>query len=271
MDDHQRSCTWLDRLGLPRYRPRGRNGASVVGDIRACRIDQPDPVAAWHAHLDDLEARRRYLTGRHYVALRYRGPGTDLDVGLTENPVWEGGAETTSSGKRFCPNIPTEEVYTSPHLSKSNGRVVATKPLSYFGSMITDFWLELVDGEVVDSGAGSGGEVLERVLTTDDGARRFGETAMVPQSGAVAVEELVWNNVLYDENDGCHIALGQSYPTCLEGGGQLSVDERTEAGLNQSTIHADFVVGSPEVSVFGVTADGAEEPIIANGSWGFTP
>ena len=156
-------------------------------------------------------------------------------------------------------------------MSKVNGCIAATKPLSYFGSLITDFWLELVDGEVVDSGAGSGDEVLDRVLATDDGARRFGETAMVPQSGAVAAEGLVWNNVLYDENDGCHIALGQSYPTCLEGGGRMSVEERTKAGLNQSTIHADFVVGSPEVSVLGVTSDGAEEPIIANGLWGFTP
>lgn len=239
--------------------------------FRACRIDRPDPVEAWTIHLDDLGARSTYLNGRHYAALRYRGPGTDLEVGLTDNALWQGGAESTSSGKKFCPNIPTEEVFTSPHMSKSNGRITATKPLSYFGSLITDFWLELVEGEAVASGAGSGGQVLENILATDEGARRFGETAMVPQSGGVAVEGLVWKNMLYEENDGCHIALGQSYPTCLEGGRLMTIDERVEAGLNQSAIHVDFVVGSSEVSVFGVTDDGTEEPIIANGSWAFTP
>jgi aminopeptidase len=238
--------------------------------LRACRIDQPDPINAWRTHLDGLDTRRRHLTDRHYTALRYRGPGTDLEVGLTDGVVWQGGAPTTSSGRRFCPNIPTEEVFTSPHRSKANGRVAATKPLSYFGSLITDFWLEMADGEVVDSGAGSGGEVLDRILATDEGSMRFGETAMVPQSGAVAAEGLVWNNMLYDENDACHIALGQSYPMCLEGGTELSKDEQIEAGLNQSAVHVDFVVGSPEVSVYGVTADGSEEPIIIDGERGFT-
>ncbi len=239
--------------------------------FRACRVDQPDPVEAWNAHLDDLSARWRHLTDRHYVSLRYRGPGTDLEVGLTDGVVWQGGGTTTSGGRRFCPNVPTEEVFTSPHLSKANGRIAATKPLSYFGSMITDFWFELAEGAVVASGAGSGEEVLSRILATDEGSIRFGETAMVPQSGAVAKEDLVWNNVLYDENDACHIALGQSYPTCMEGGTDLSAAQRKEAGLNQSAVHVDFVVGSPRVSVDGVTADGTEEPIIANGEWGFTP
>ena len=239
--------------------------------LRACRIDQADPVAAWWTHLDDLVARRRHLTNRSYTALRYRGPGTDLEVGLIDNGIWQGGGAMTSSGRRFCPNIPTEEVYTSPHRSKANGRIAATKPLSYFGSMITDFWFELNEGEVVESGAGSGSEVLDRILATDDGSSRFGETAMVPQSGAVAAESLIWNNMLYDENDACHIALGESFPTCIEGGADKSPDERAAAGLNKSAIHVDFVVGSPQVNVYGVTADGTEEPIITGGEWGFTP
>jgi aminopeptidase len=239
--------------------------------FRTCRVDQPDPVAAWNTHLDDLVARRRYLTDRRFVALRYQGTGTDLEVGLPDRAVWQGGGETTSAGRRFCPNIPTEEVYVSPHLSKANGRIAATKPLSYFGSVITGFWLKLSEGEVVDSGAESGDEVLTQILGTDEGSRRLGEAAMVPQSGAVASEDLVWNNMLYDENDACHIALGQSFPTCLEGGTALSIEERKVAGLNQSAIHVDFVVGSPQVNVAGVTSDGTEEPIIANGEWGFTP
>lgn len=239
--------------------------------FRACRIDQPDPVSAWTEHLDDLVARRSYLTNRRYVELHYRGPGTDLAVGLPDSVVWLGGGATTSTGRRFCPNLPTEEVFTSPHLSKANGRVAATKPLSYFGSMITDFWFELSEGEVVDSGAESGSEVLTRILATDQGSKRFGETAMVPQSGAVAKEDMIWKNMLYDENDACHIALGRSFPTSIDGGADLSPDERTAAGLNQSAIHVDFVVGSPQVNVYGVTADGTEEPIIEKGEWGFTP
>ena len=239
--------------------------------FRSCRVDQPDPVAAWTTHLDDLVARREFLTDRRYVGLRYRGPGTDLEVGLPDAAVWQGGGEMTSAGRRFCPNIPTEEVYTSPHFSKAGGRIAATKPLSYFGSLITGFWFELSEGEVVDSGAEFGGEVLTRILATDEGSRRFGETAMVPQSGAVAAEDLTWNNMLYDENDACHIALGQSYPTCLEGGTALSTDQLRATGLNQSAVHVDFVVGSPKVNVYGVTQDGTEEPIITGGEWGFTP
>ena len=238
--------------------------------FRTCRINQPDPVEAWRTHLADLAARRRHLTDRHYTALRYRGPGTDLEVGLTDRVVWQGGPVTTSVGRVFCPNIPTEEVFTSPHRTEANGRVAATKPLSYFGSLITDFWFALADGAVVESGAGTGGDVLDRILATDAGSARFGETAMVPQSGAVAAEGLVWNNMLYDENDACHIALGASYPTCYEGGADLSTEEQLEVGLNQSAVHVDFVVGSPQVSVFGVPPDGSEEPIILDGEWGFS-
>lgn len=239
--------------------------------FRACRIDQPDPANAWHIHLDDLIARRDHLTSRQYGALRYRGPGTELEVGLPDRARWDGGAATTPQGRRFAPNIPTEEVFTSPHRDKAIGRVKATKPLSYFGTLITDFWLELKKGVVVDWGAGGGGDALRQILATDEGSARFGETAMVPQSGAVAAEGLIWNNTLYDENDACHIALGASYPTCLEGGPRLSVEERLEAGLNQSSVHVDFVVGSPAVSVHGVSPDGSEEPIIVDGEWGFSP
>ncbi len=238
--------------------------------FRACRVHRPDPANAWHLHLDDLIARRDHLTTRRYVALRYRGPGTELEIGLPDGARWDGGAATTSHGRRFAPNIPTEEVFTSPHRDKANGRVEATKPLSYFGSLITGFWLELRDGAVVDWGAEGGGDVLGQILSTDAGSARFGEAAMVPQSGAVAAEGLVWNNTLYDENDACHIALGASYPTCLEGGPALSVDERLAAGLNQSSVHVDFVVGSPDVSVHGVSPDGSEEPIILGGEWAFS-
>ena len=238
--------------------------------FRACRIDVEDPVSAWREHLAELERRRDALTERRFRKLRYEGPGTDLVVGLTDGVKWQGGGSKTHSGRSFAPNIPTEEVFTSPHRAKANGRIQASKPLSYFGDIIDGFALEVSQGQVVSFTAEQGQEVLERILATDQGSTRFGETAMVPQSGTVAAERLIWNNMLYDENDACHIALGQSFTSCLEGAVDMSSADRLDAGLNQSSIHVDFVVGSSELSVFGVYADGTEEPIITKGEWGFT-
>lgn len=238
--------------------------------FRACRIDRDDPVREWRDHLQDLNDRSDHLTARSYASLRYDGPGTDLVMGMTDGVRWDGGGAKTRSGRPFAPNLPTEEVFTSPHRMKAEGRIQATKPLSYFGDLIEDFVLELSEGRVVSARAGRGQEVLDRILQTDEGSMRFGEAAMVPQSGAVAAERLVWNNTLFDENDACHIALGQSYSTCFEGADQMGTDERLAAGLNESSVHVDFVVGSPELSVYGVREDGTEEPIIAQGEWAFS-
>lgn len=237
--------------------------------FRACRVDRPDPVQAWRDHLSDLGDRRDHLTERKYEELRYEGPGTDLAMGLTDKVRWEGGAVKTPSGRTFVPNLPTEEVFTSPHRSATKGHIRASKPLSYFGEVIEGFSLELEGGRVVSAEAEVGQEVLDRVLGTDEGSAYLGEAAMVPQSGAVAAEGLVWNNALYDENDACHIALGQSYAVCYEGGPKMTEEKRRSVGLNQSNLHVDFVVGSQELSVYGVRRDGSEEPIIVNGEWGF--
>lgn len=238
--------------------------------FRACRVDRDDPVTAWHEHLEELGERRRHLTNRHFTGLRYEGPGTDLVMGMTEGVKWQGGGVSTPKGRPFAPNIPTEEVFTSPHRLAAEGRITATKPLSYFGELIEGFAFELSDGRVVSATATKGQDVIDRVLGTDEGSSYFGEAAMVPQSGAVAAEKLIWNNALYDENDACHIALGQSYPMCFEGADDMSKDERVAAGLNQSSVHVDFVVGSPELSVYGLREDGTEEPIISKGEWGFS-
>ncbi|MGA7096549.1 MAG: aminopeptidase [Acidimicrobiia bacterium] len=238
--------------------------------FRACRIDTEDPVGAWQDHLDDLSRRQKHLTHRRFDRIRYEGPGTDLVLGMTDGVKWTGGAVKTPAGRPFAPNIPTEEVFTSPHRMKAEGRIQATKPLSYFGDLIDGFALELTGGAVTGATAQRGQDVLERVLGTDEGSVRFGEAAMVPQSGAVAAEKLVWNNMLFDENDACHIALGASYSSCFEGAEDMTEAERLDAGLNQSSVHVDFVVGSSDLSVFGVHRDGTEEPIISNGEWGFS-
>ena len=239
--------------------------------LRTCRVYEEDPIQAWLEHGKDLAARRDYLTSRQYTALRYAGPGTDLTLGLPDAPLWAGGAVTTHSGEDFYPNLPTEEVFAVPHRLKGEGVIASTKPLSYFGELIEGFAFEVSGGQVVKATAERGQETLDRIVTTDEGATRFGEVAMVPMSGAVAREGLVWNNMLFDENDGCHIALGRSYPMCVEGGTEMNEEQQIQVGLNQSAVHVDFVVGSPEVSVFGVTDDGREEPIIQNGEWGFSP
>jgi aminopeptidase len=233
--------------------------------FRACRADQADPVAAWQAHVSDLTARGRYLSGRGYTGLRYQAPGTDLTLGLPDNTLWLGG----NAGGTFVPNIPTEEVFAAPHRMVGEGAVSATKPLSLFGNLIEGFSFEVSGGKIVEATAEKGQETLDRLLETDEGSVRFGETAMVPMSSAVAKERLVWNNTLYDENDGCHIAIGRAYPICVEGGTTMSPDELEAAGLNLSTTHVDFVVGSPELDVFGVLPSGGEEPIITGGEWGF--
>jgi len=235
--------------------------------FRACRADQDDPVAAWRAHAADLGARSAYLTARGYTSLRYEAPGTDLRLGLPEGARWAGG----NAGTGFVPNIPTEEVFAAPHRLIGEGTVTATKPLSLFGSLIEGFSFEVSEGRIVKGQAATGQDVLDQLLTTDEGSVRFGETAMVPMSSAVAAEELIWNNTLYDENDGCHIAIGRAYPISIDGGVEMTPDELVECGLNQSTTHVDFVVGSPDLNVYGVLESDDEEPIISNGEWGFSP
>ena len=227
--------------------------------FRACRIDTDDPVAVWQNHLSDLEGRAEYLSGRQYRELRYRGPGTDLTMSLPEGCLWMGGGAATEAGRAFAPNIPTEEVFTSPHRLMVEGTVTATKPLSLFGNLIEGFSFTLEEGKIVAAEADEGQEVLDHLLATDEGSARFGEAA----------EGLVWNNTLYDENDACHIAIGRAYAVCLEDGTEMSAEEQEAAGLNQSGVHVDFVVGSDALDVMGVTGDGQEESIIAAGEWGF--
>lgn len=161
--------------------------------------------------------------------------------------------------------------FTSPHRMKAEGRIQAIKPLSYFGDLVEGLALQLSEGLVVKAEAERGQEVLDAILATDEGSARFGEAAMVPQTGAEAAEDLVWYDMLYDENDACHIALGSSYTICHDGASDMTDEQRLDAGLNQSSVHVDFVVGSADLNVYGVTEDATEEPIIVDGDWGFTP
>ncbi len=233
----------------------------------ASRVDAPDPVAAWRAHNAALEARTQRLNASRFAALHFRGPGTDLRVGLADGHAWIGGAEQARNGIVCNPNIPTEEVFTTPHALRVEGTVQSTKPLSYQGTLIQDIRVRFEAGRIVDVAARTGAEVLARVVDTDEGARRLGEVALVPNSSPIAASGLLFSNTLFDENAASHIALGQAYKTCFEGGETLSDADLAARGANHSLIHIDWMIGSGQVDVDGIGQDGAAEPLMRAGEW----
>ena len=233
----------------------------------ASRVDRPDPVAAWAEHNAELRRRTETLNGRRYAALRFQGPGTDLTVGLADGHEWHGGATTAKNGILCNANIPTEEVFTTPHRLRVSGTVASTKPLSYSGTLIRDIRVRFEEGAIVEADAATGAEVLRKVLDTDEGARRLGEVALVPDSSPISASGLLFLNTLFDENAASHIALGQAYSKCLVDGLSMSPDELARRGANTSLIHIDWMIGSGEVDVSGVHLDGASEPLMSGGEW----
>jgi len=233
----------------------------------ASRTDQPDPVAAWKKHDANLHARADRLNEKRYSALHFRGPGTDLRVGLADNHLWLGGGTTARNGRYCIPNMPTEEVFTTPHKDRVEGRVTSTKPLSHQGTMIEGISVRFQDGKIVEANAARGKQVLQQMIETDEGARRLGEVSLVPHSSPIAASGLLFMNTLFDENAACHIALGQAYSTCLKDGDRLSPEELASRGANSSLIHVDWMIGSNHIDVDGVSATGAAEPLMRAGEW----
>ncbi len=233
----------------------------------ASRVTEPDPVAAWEQHNGRIKGWGERLNGRRYAAVRFRGPGTDLRVGLADGHTWEGGSAVTPGGTRFTPNMPTEEIFTAPHRERVDGVVKASMPLANGGSVIDDFTLRFEKGAVVEAHAGTGQAALDRILDTDEGARRLGEVALVPASSPIARTGVLFFETLFDENAASHIALGRAYPTTVEGGAAMSEEQARGAGLNDSLAHVDFMIGSAEMDVDGETADGRLEPVMRAGEW----
>ncbi|GAB4068940.1 aminopeptidase [Ancylobacter sonchi] len=233
----------------------------------ASRVDTPDPVAAWEAHNEELNKRTALLNDKRYAALRFRGPGTDLTVGLADEHEWAGGASVAKNGVVCNANIPTEEVFTTPHKLRVSGHVASTKPLSYQGTLIKDIRVRFEEGRIVEAQAASGLDVLSKVLDTDEGSRRLGEVALVPHSSPISKSGLLFFNTLYDENAASHIALGQSYSKCFVNGADLSPEQLAARGANSSLIHIDWMIGSGEVDVDGIAADGSAEPVMRQGEW----
>ncbi|QHT48250.1 aminopeptidase [Bacillus sp. SB49] len=235
------------------------------------RVDREDPNEAWAEHNKTLIKARKFLNKKQYKKLIYKAPGTDLAVGLPEGHVWKGGpAQTEGEEIPFNPNMPTEEVFTAPHKYEVEGTVSSTKPLNYGGNVIDRFKLTFKEGKVVDFSAEEGEETLKHLLDTDEGSRRLGELALVPHESPISQSGLIFYNTLYDENASCHLALGKAYPTNMTGGSSMSEEELDKNGINHSLSHVDFMMGSAELDVDGVLADGTTEPVIRKGSWALT-
>lgn len=233
----------------------------------ASRVDDDDAVARWAAHNAELGRRSAWLDGQNFAALRFTGPGTDLTVGLAEGHAWIAGATETTGGILCNPNIPTEEVFTTPHRLRVSGHVSATKPLSHQGTLIENIRVRFEDGRITEAKASKGEAVLHKVLDTDEGARRLGEVALVPHASPIAQSGLLFYNTLFDENAASHIALGQCYATCFHGGEGLSNDEVARRGGNASAIHIDWMIGSGEVDVDGISQSGEAVPVMRKGAW----
>jgi len=233
----------------------------------ASRVDGDDPIGAWKAHNAELRKRSAWLNGHNFHALRFTGPGTDLTVGLADGHEWMGGASTAKNGVTCNPNIPTEEVFTTPHARRVSGHVSSTKPLSYQGTLIDEISVRFEEGRIVEARAAKGEDVLQKVLDTDEGARRLGEVALVPNSSPISKSGILFYNTLFDENASCHIALGQCYSKCFVGGAELTQEEIAARGGNKSFIHIDWMIGSGQVDIDGVNADGSTVPVMRRGEW----
>ena len=233
---------------------------------QAVRLDQPDPVAAWREHIDRLQQRAHSLNERRFDHLRYRGPGTDLTIGLHPDSEWRAALDE-SIGIKHVANMPTEEVFTTPDWRRTEGIVRSTLPLQIQGNIVRDLVVRFEGGRAVEVTAASGEEVMRTHIATDEGAARLGEVALVDGHSAVGNTGLVFYDTLFDENAASHIALGAAIVQALPWAHDLPPEERVERGVNHSSIHTDFMIGSNELEVEGVTADGEAVPILRDGDW----
>ena len=233
----------------------------------ASRASVEDPIQAWDDHNEKLRIKTNWLNDKNFAALQYNGPNTNLRVGLADEHEWMGGASKAQNGIICNPNIPSEEVFTTPHAYKVDGTVSSTKPLSYQGTLIDNIKVTFKDGKIIEAHASKGEEVLQKVLKSDEGASRIGEVALVPHSSPISQSGIIFYNTLFDENAASHIALGQCYSKCFKGDLDLSKEEISKRGGNSSMIHIDWMIGSDQIDVDGIDQTGNQVPIFRKGEW----
>jgi aminopeptidase len=239
--------------------------------VVATRLDAPDLVGAWRDHAAKLQARAAQLEARAFDALRFRGPGTDLTLGLVPESSWICATSTTVTGIEHMPNLPTEEVFTSPDWRRTEGRVRSTAPLIAAGSRVEGLELRFEGGKIVEVNAETGADIVREQIGMDEQAPFLAEVALVDGSSAVKKTGLVFHDTLFDENATCHIAYGRGFRMILrDGGANLSREELLERGINVATVHTDFMIGGPEIEVVGLGPDGSETPIIRDEAWQLT-
>ncbi|MBA7632498.1 Aminopeptidase 2 [subsurface metagenome] len=259
---------WANKV-FPTFPKKSRKAKLWDSIFEICRVKEKDPISAWRDHIDQLGKRKDYLNSKKYNELKLIAPGTDLTIGLPKGHKWVGGITTTQNGINFTPNMPTEEIFTIPHKDKTEGIVSSTKPLYYGGVIIEDFKLKFSEGRIIEVKAKKGADFLLKTLETDNGARYLGEIALVPHSSPISQSDLLFYNTLIDENAAIHVAFGRARKFNLENGEVMSDDDFAGVGGNLSLIHIDFMIGSGEMDVDGITEDGTFEPIMRNGEWAF--
>jgi len=234
------------------------------------RVDTEDPIAAWEQHRRSFDERKAWLNAQHFDRLHYTSElGTNLVVGLNSKGLWQGGGDVTIDGTEFFPNMPTEEIFTTPDRLRASGVVYSSMPLVHYGSPVEDFSITFKDGVATDCTARIGQEVLEALISVDEGAARLGECALVPWTSPIQQSGILFYSTLYDENASCHLALGKGFADCYQGGEQMSEDELEALGVNKSAIHVDFMIGTADMCITGIKADGEELPLFENGNWAF--
>ena len=247
----------------------GTEAQSKLADaiFDASRVNTTDPVEEWKKHNEVLRKKCKWLNELDFASLHFNGPGTDLIVGLADGHEWMGGASIAQNGITCNPNIPSEEVFTTPHALNVNGSVCSTKPLSHQGALIDEIQVRFENGKITNAKASKGEEVLLKILDSDEGARRLGEVALVPNSSPISQSGLLFYNTLFDENAACHIALGQCYSKCFKGEENLSEKEISKRGGNSSMIHIDWMIGSRHIDIDGINSDGSRVAVFRKGEW----
>ncbi len=238
--------------------------ADAIFDASRASVD--DPISAWDDHNKSLKIKTDWLNDKNFESLIYKGPGTDLKIGLASGHEWMGGASLAQNGVMCNPNIPSEEVFTTPHALKVDGQVSSTKPLSYQGTLIDEIKVTFKEGKIIQANASTGEEVLQKVLNSDEGASRIGEVALVPDSSPISQSGIIFYNTLFDENAASHIALGQCYTKCFKDK-NLSSEDIKERGGNSSMIHIDWMIGSKHIDIDGIDVNGNTTPVFRQGEW----